>query len=208
MPRLETMTLSELLAKRHPKNPKEHDLDELARSFERFGFVAFPTLDETSDVLVAGHGRCEALAKMKADGLPPPRGVDVAPETGDWFVPTIRGVSFANELERDAYIIADNAHVANGGWNLDRLGEMVSALSHATGGLDGIGLGTAELESMLGSFKLPTDELPPEDDKDDEDDKAVQNDVQVTTTITCPSCKHSWQEEKGKKKRGRGKAKS
>ena len=118
MPQIEKMRLIELLKKRHPGNPKEHNVLDLVDSFYRFGFVAFPTIDETTDVLVAGHGRCEALETARASGRKPPRGIEVAESGNDWLVPVIRGVSFESTKERDAYILADNQHVISGGARL------------------------------------------------------------------------------------------
>jgi hypothetical protein len=136
-PRLEYMDLPELLAMRHPRNPKSHDIDELIASFKRFGFIAYPTIDERTGMMVAGHGRCEALAKMKERGDERPRGVMLgnvsADDPGDprgatrhdWAVPVVRGISFESDAERDAYLIADNAHVMRGGWNVDALRSML-----------------------------------------------------------------------------------
>ena len=71
-PRIEKMALRSLLAIAHEGNPKDHDIEEILTSFKRFGFVAFPTIDERTQVMVAGHGRCEALEQLRAAGLPPP----------------------------------------------------------------------------------------------------------------------------------------
>jgi hypothetical protein len=74
--RIEMMPLSQLLKMRHPKNPKDHAIPDLVASFVRFGFKAAPTIDEPTQVLVAGHGRCEALEHMRATAMPPPDGVE------------------------------------------------------------------------------------------------------------------------------------
>jgi DNA modification methylase len=140
--RIETMTLNEALQRRHVRNPKEHDIDALIESFGRFGFTAAPTIDETSGVMVAGHGRCLALKKMRDAGTPPPKGIE---EVGlDWMIPIVRGVEFTNDNERDAYVIADNQHVIAGGWNLDALTEMLGGLE----GFDGLGFDTSDLSAF------------------------------------------------------------
>lgn len=196
MPEFKKLTLDELLAKRHPENPKEHNLPDLIDSIKRFGFVAFPTLDEASDTLVAGHGRCEALAAMKLAGDIRPNGIDVD-ASGNWLVPTIYGVSFADENERDAYIIADNAHVMNGSWSLDRLSSWVGRLDALpTGdGLQGIGLPAVDLQSLLGKYEEP------ESKQEEDEEPTVQHDIDVKTTFCCPSCGHKWEEEKKSKRK-------
>jgi len=192
MPRLEPTPLSDCLAKAHPKNPKEHDIPSLIASFARFGFVAFPTIDENTDVMVAGHGRCEALSQMKSSGASPPRGVSVR-DDGEWMVPVTRGVSFASEAERDAYVVADNQMTIAGGWNLDRLTSLLEEIRPT--GFDGMGFGAVDLDSLLGRFTSeppPGEQPPPEDDPDAPPEKFVSHDITVETTYRCPKCSYEW----------------
>lgn len=198
--RLEPMPLSQLLKMRHPKNPKDHNIPDLVASFKRFGFKAFPTIDEATQVLVAGHGRCEALEHMRSLGVPPPDGVE---EKGtEWLVPVIRGMSFANEHERDAFLIADNQHVAAGGWKFEELSNLVRDLEAANVGFDGLGFGQTELDSLLGNYvppQLPPDEPPPATDNapTQVDNKpSVRNEIDVKTSYCCPKCGHEWQQER------------
>lgn len=144
---IEEMMLSEALSRAHTKNPKEHDIEALILSFVRFGFKAAPTIDETSGVMVAGHGRCIGLETMRTRGMPPPSGIRTTiAESGHevWWVPVVRGVSFESDSERDAFVIADNQHVINGGWNLDALTEMLGGLD----GFDGLGFEAADLAAF------------------------------------------------------------
>lgn len=142
--KIETVTLAAALSWAHAKNPKQHDITALADSFKRFGFVAPPLVDETTMVMVAGHGRCQALQLLhEYDPSRPPAGIDVN-EAGDWLVPVVRGVSFKSDKERDAYVIADNQHTINGGWDLDKLTEMLGTLDD----YEGIGFGDIELQAF------------------------------------------------------------
>ena len=43
------------------KNPKDHDVGAIYQSMKRFGFVAFPLINSTTDKLLAGHGRLKTL---------------------------------------------------------------------------------------------------------------------------------------------------
>ncbi len=181
--RIEMMKLSELLTRKHLKNPKEHDVPALLGSFARFGFTAAPTIDETSGILVAGHGRCEALEVLRQRGAPPPKGID---EVGtEWMVPVVRDVSFANDEERDAYVIADNQHTITGGWNLDALTEMLGGLAS----FDGLGFEAADLSAFgIGSTIGGDDQG--DDDEDDEKSKVREHDrkaAKFTIVITCDS---------------------
>lgn len=141
--RIELMSLGVLMKKRHHGNPKRHDLGELAKSFRRFGFVAPPTIDERSGILVAGHGRCEALTKMRDAGEAPPRGIRVS--GGNWMVPVVRGISFRNDDERSAYLIADNEHTIGPGWDVDALKEMVDGMrGRLENAMDGLGFASLD----------------------------------------------------------------
>ena len=148
-PRFEKMSLTACLAMAYRNNPKEHNLDELVASFRRWGFVAFPSIDERTMVMIAGHGRCEALRMLRDSGAEPPAGITV--EDDDWIVPVVRGLSFENEKERNAYIIADNQHTIAGGWSLDVLTSELSALDS----YEGLGFDQLELQSFGIEFNSP-----------------------------------------------------
>jgi len=111
--RLEYVPIDEL--KRWPKNPKFHNEEELCSSIVRFGFVAPFVVNESTGELVAGHGRLDALLRMKNQGDNPPK--RIVEENGKWLAPVIRGIHFANEDEAAAYAIADNRLVEAGGWD-------------------------------------------------------------------------------------------
>lgn len=146
---IEMMPLPALLKMRHPKNPKSHSIDELMISFRRFDFVAPPTIDEATRIVTAGHGRLEALDKLRASGSLPPGNVE--DREGVWWVPVIRGVSFKNDKERDAYLVADNAHTMNSPWDQNLLYEMLNSLDD----LEGLGFD----ENQLAEFFDDGDEV-------------------------------------------------
>ena len=68
--RIEYMPLSKLV--RAPRNAKTHDLQAIAESMQRFGYVASVIVDDATGRLVAGHGRLDTLQSLKAQGQPPP----------------------------------------------------------------------------------------------------------------------------------------
>lgn len=110
------------------RNPKAHDLGALHSSIDRFGFVEPIVLDERTGKLVAGHGRVEALAQVKAQGGDAPEGVQVL-EGGRWYVPVVRGWSSKDDHEAEAYLVASNRVGELGGWDEDLLGEMLGDLA-------------------------------------------------------------------------------
>lgn len=133
---LEYRALDDLL--RWPRNPKEHDLEELAASFERFGYTDPILVDETSGKIVAGHGRLETLQEKKRAGDPPPTLIDV---DGDrWLVPIIRGVGFADAMEAEAYLVADNQLVIKPGWKAAELDALLADHLDAGRALAGTGM--------------------------------------------------------------------
>jgi hypothetical protein len=188
MMKIETLSLDAALAMAHPKNPKEHDLPALVESFQRFGFVAPPTIDEKTKTMVAGHGRCEALASMRSDGHEAPGGVEVVGV--DWRIPVIRGVSFKSDIERDAYVLADNQHVMNGGWNFERLTGFLVDLGES--GYQGLGFPANELDSLLGNYAPEPDDRPDDSNGDPSPDGFVRHDINVKTTYCCPKCSYEW----------------
>lgn len=108
---------------RWPRNPKAHDLEGIIASMQKFGFVQTPAKDATTGRLYAGHGRDEALALMKARGLPPPK--NIVEYKGDWWMPVLVGVSFKDEAEAEQYLVADNRLTEKGGWETDKLLEIL-----------------------------------------------------------------------------------
>jgi DNA modification methylase len=132
--RVEYVPLSGL--KPAKRNPKRHETGALISSMERFGYVAPMILNERTGRLVAGHGRLESLRRAKTEGKEPPERVRV--QNGEWLVPVLRGVSFENDSEAQAYVLADNQTTILGGWNDAELNEILEQLS-VDSGLEGTG---------------------------------------------------------------------
>lgn len=142
--RIEYMPLSELV--RAPRNPKEHHVQAIAESVERFGYVSPLILDDATGKLVAGHGRLDALQAMKAQGRAAPERVQV--HDGEWLVPVVRGVSFGNAAEAEAYLVADNRTTELGGWDEVVLADVLSDLA-AQETLEGTGWDSEEVDNLI-----------------------------------------------------------
>ena len=130
--------------KTEDKNPKDHDIAEIIKSINRFGFVQPLLINETTGKLVAGHGRLEALKE-----------IGITSQKDIWYVPTIRNVSFEDDQEAEAYIIADNRLVELGGWDSDKLDQMLIDLKKSgQRSMDGIGFTELDITKLKNSNKV------------------------------------------------------
>ncbi len=150
---------------RWPRNPKAHDIPQIRASLRRHGFVLPLVEDETSEQLVAGHGRLEALLQMQADGESAPRRIKVSPD-GSWSVPVVGGVAFESEQEAEAYLLADNRLVEAGGWDSEALHAMLADL-RANDALIGTGWTDAEVDQLLAEAQTDVHRGPTVKDQED-----------------------------------------
>ena len=132
--RVEYLPLSALKPAR--RNPKRHQIEAVLASMGRFGYVSPMIVDDRTGRLVVGHGRLESLRKAKAEGKEPPDRIRV--QNGEWFVPVVLGVAFANDREAEAYLLADNQTTILGGWDDGELKRIIEELGNA-GELTGTG---------------------------------------------------------------------
>lgn len=139
------------------RNPKQHSPD-IGVSIGRFGYVEPIVLDERTGRIVAGHGRKDALLKLKASGGKPPSGVTVA-RSGEWLVPVMRGWASKDDAEAEAYLIASNRLVEAGGWDEGELAQMLSGLS-SSDALEGIGFSQMDIDALLASTGADDDAKP------------------------------------------------
>lgn len=145
--------------KPEPTNVKLHDLGEIVTSIRKRGFVELPALDDRTGKLVAGHGRLEALAALKKDGAPLPKGLKKA-DDGEWLVPVLRGWASKDDVDARAYLVGSNRLVELGGWDEEGLGRLLKSIA-ADGGpeaLLGTGYDGDDIDKMLG--ELAAEPLP------------------------------------------------
>ncbi|MCH7604302.1 MAG: hypothetical protein IIB54_16225, partial [Planctomycetes bacterium] len=112
---------------------------------ERFGYVAPMIVNEKTGTLLAGHGRLDELEMLKADGQPPPDGIQV--EDGEWLAPVVKGVRLGPKAGK-AYTIADNRLVELGGWDEPQLLDNLMMLSK-NGGLGGTGYDGEDVDRLF-----------------------------------------------------------
>jgi len=137
--------------KPYPGNARTHSkrqIGQIARSIERFGFNN-PVLIDPTDTVIAGHGRLEAAKLLKLAN-----------------VPVIR-LAHLSDVERRAYIIADNKLAQNASWNADLLASEVQYLLDAEFEIELTGFHMAEVDLILdeadernGDQPEPEDQVP------------------------------------------------
>jgi len=132
------------------RNPKAHDLDALAESISRYGYVEPVVVDERTGRLVSGHGRVEQLRRLRDAGQTPPDGID-----GDWRVPVVRGWSSRSDAEAEAFVVAANQLTIRGGWDPRLLADTLQAIQSTDLGLVGVGFTDAELADLLATLGPP-----------------------------------------------------
>ena len=144
---LEYWPLSLVVAHRFPINPKDHDIGAMLGSVERFGYTNPCLFDEGTGRFLAGHGRMETLETRRDQGEPPPG--RVIARDGDWWIPVVRGIDFADPGEALAYLVADNRQTVLGGWLEDALADALQLVHDATGTLEGTGYDGEDLDRLL-----------------------------------------------------------
>lgn len=141
-----------------PHNPKRHATDGLISSIARFGYATPALRDERTGRLVVGHGRTEAVRRMRDAGDQPPSGVQVD-DAGRWLVPVVCGWASRSDAEADAYLVADNRHTELGGWDHQELADLLADVQAYDPDLvDIAGWDLADLEELLAEDVA---ELPP-----------------------------------------------
>lgn len=189
-------------------NPKEHDLQALVSSMDRFGFIDPVLLDERTGRLIAGHGRKEALIFIRERDGVPPAGVFID-DDGEWLVPVLRGWSSRNDTEAAALLAAVNQIPMSGGWNVRSYAQLLEDIITEDASLmESIGMTADDIDTLLAQVNPETlNERDPDlpertwndeedddsDDEDDEDDVGEQSTVLRTgRDHTCPSCGYEW----------------
>jgi|TARA_B100001094_G_scaffold140538_1_gene136211 hypothetical protein len=155
------------------KNPKDHDVGAIYQSMKRFGFVAFPLVNSTTDKLLAGHGRLKTLHMIKSEGEFVPANIEVT-DDGDWLVPCIYSATIEDEAEAQAYLLADNRLTEIGGYNNMDLLDSLQEVIKETGSLDGTGWDLDSIEDIIADMERSSFEVKEYGDDSVEDETSVQ----------------------------------
>src|SRR5262249_43457528 len=120
----------------YANNPRLHsdaDLDKIADAIVKWGWT-IPVLVDEQGVLLAGHARVSAAAKLGLKSIP---------------VIVARGWS---DDEKRAYRLADNQLAARASWDSERLSNELRELEFAGFDLDLIGFERDQLDTILASL--------------------------------------------------------
>ena len=121
---------------RNARTHSDAQVAQIAASIREFGFNN-PVLIDVDSGIIAGHGRVLAARKL-----------------GMREVPCIR-LGHLSEVQRRAYILADNKLAANAGWDETLLALELSALEMDGFDLDLVGFDAGELEVLLDGHSEP-----------------------------------------------------
>jgi len=150
-------------------NPKDHDIGQIYQSIKRFGFTQPIMMNENTGKLLAGHGRLQTLQQMKDGGEKLPKRIKEG-EDGNWLVPVLKGISFEDDMEAQAYLIADNRLTELGGWNTGELVESLQEMVETGLSLDGVGYDFDDLETMVNQIEdsgiFEVEAIPEADDEE------------------------------------------
>lgn len=117
-------------AKANARVHSKKQLKQIARSIQRYGFNA-PVLIGADGEIIAGHGRVEAAKLLGLD-----------------TVPTIC-LAHLSEVERRAYLIADNKIALNASWDQDLLAGEIQALIDDGIEIEDTGFTIAEADILI-----------------------------------------------------------
>jgi len=115
---------------RNSRTHSDAQVAQIAASIKEFGFTNPVLIDETGSI-IAGHGRVMAARKLSITD-----------------VPSIR-LTHLTELQKRAYIIADNKLALNSGWDDEMLAVELTDLKDMGFDLDLTGFSTDEIEALL-----------------------------------------------------------
>lgn len=125
----------------YEKNARTHSdeqINQIANSIKEFGFTN-PILVDSSQGIIAGHGRLAAAKRLKLDKVP------------------VIILDHLTPAQKRAYVIADNKLALNSGWDTQLLSEEIEALRLEDFDVSVLGFS----EEELGELDVEVEEVPP-----------------------------------------------
>jgi len=117
-------------AKSNARVHSKKQLKQIARSIQRYGFNA-PVLIGNDGEIIAGHGRVEAAKLLGLEAVP------------------AICLAHLNDVERRAYLIADNKIALNAGWDQELLAGEIQVLVDHGFDIEDTGFSVAEVDILL-----------------------------------------------------------
>jgi hypothetical protein len=115
---------------RNPRTHSDAQVAQIAASIVEFGFNN-PILVDTQAGVIAGHGRLLAARQLGLEQVP------------------VIVLDHLSEMQKRAYIIADNQLALNAGWDDDTQREQLAELRDADFDLETLGFADEELRELL-----------------------------------------------------------
>lgn len=137
---------------RNSRKHSEKQIMQVADSIKEFGFTA-PILIDENHMIIAGHCRLEAAKKMRM-----------------LEVPCIV-LDNLSEMQKRAYVIADNKLTLNGDWDFCLLKSELNALEEFNFNTDLTGFSVEEIATLF------TPPEPPPIDKDFNDPMCIEGEI-------------------------------
>jgi DNA modification methylase len=135
--RIEHRKLADLTP--YPRNPRHHSdaqIAQIAGSIAHFGFNA-PILIDSRGNIIAGHGRYMAALKLGLETVP------------------VIVLDHLSEIEKRAYLLADNKLAELSGWADETLASELAELRDSEIDLGGLGFSDDELAVLLADAESP-----------------------------------------------------
>lgn len=130
---------------RNARTHSDEQVAQIAASIVEFGFTN-PILVDSDAGIVAGHGRLLAARKLGLAEVP------------------VIVLDHLSEIQRRAYVLADNRLALNAGWNDEALAAELAAIEAEGFDLAVIGFTDQELEGLLAEDAPANAETPAEED--------------------------------------------
>lgn len=133
--------------KPYERNARTHSdaqVAKIAASLVEFGFTN-PILVDSSDGIIAGHGRLMAAKKLGLSEVP------------------VVVLDYLSDAQRRAYVIADNRLALDAGWDEDMLAAELAELQAEGFDLELTGFDESEIDDLLAGEAEPTDGLTEDD---------------------------------------------
>ena len=124
---------------RNARTHSEEQITQLASSIKEFGFNN-PVAIDSDNMILCGHGRVMAAKKL---------GLDV--------VPTV-SLSHLTDIQKKAYILADNKMALNSDWDNELLKLELQELNELGVDLNNIGFDENDINKMIGTPESDTPE--------------------------------------------------
>lgn len=134
---MNTKKTSDLLP--YARNARTHSSEQVAQiaaSIKEFGFNN-PVAIDADGMILCGHGRVMAAQRLGMDQ-----------------VPTVC-LAHLTDIQKKAYILADNKLALNAGWNNDMLKVELEDLKFSNFDLDLVGFSTEELDEIMNQNEEP-----------------------------------------------------